>query len=270
MRTRSAEDPVAAARRLVGSAQRVVALTGAGISTDSGISDFRGPDGVWTRDPDAERRATIGVYVGDPAVRRRAWRSRIAAPADAFEPNAGHRALVALEHQGKLDTLVTQNVDGLHQRAGSDPVRVVELHGTVADVVCLTCGDRRPAAATLARVRAGEADPACLVCGGVLKSATISFGQSLVAADLARAEEAARRCDLLLAVGTTLAVHPAAGLVPLAADHGAAIVVVNAEPTPYDHIADVVVRTPIGEALPAVVGPGGGPGERRPPQRRVT
>ncbi len=260
----SVEDAVAAARRLVASARRVVALTGAGISTDSGIPDFRGPEGLWTKDPGAERRATLDAYVRDPEVRRRAWRTRLEALAASAEPNAGHRALVSLERQGKLDTLVTQNVDGLHQRAGSDPERVVEVHGTVRDVVCLACGDRHPAAEALERVRSGEEDPACLRCGGLLKTATISFGQALVAADLVRAEQAARRCDLLLAVGTTLAVHPAAGLVPLASDHGATVVIVNAEPTPYDRVADVVVRTPIGEALPAIVGLGGGP-EGRPP-----
>ncbi len=270
MHQAGARDPVFAARHLVELAERVVVLTGAGISTDSGIPDFRGPDGVWTRDPDAERRATLDAYLGDPEVRRGAWRSRLAAPAGSAEPNAGHLALVALEHQGKLDTLVTQNIDGLHQRAGNDPARVVELHGTLRDVVCLACGDRHPAAATLARVRAGEEDPACLHCGGVLKSATISFGQSLVAADLERAARAARRCDLLVAVGTTLAVHPAAGLVPLAADHGADVVIVNAEPTPYDRVADVVVRTPIGEALPVILGPGDGLEGLQPPQRRVT
>jgi len=229
-------------------------LTGAGISTESGIPDFRGPQGIWTKDPSAERLASIEAYLSDPDVRRRAWRNRLESPTWSAEPNAGHLALVDLERAGKLDTLVTQNVDGLHHAAGNDPSRIVEIHGTMRDVVCLACGDRGPAAPTLERVRQGEEDPACLRCGGILKSATISFGQSLVAEDLVRAEAAAARCDLLLAVGTSLAVYPAAGLVPVAADHGARVVIVNAEPTPYDLLADAVVRQPIGESLPAIVG----------------
>jgi NAD-dependent deacetylase len=247
-------DPVAEARRLVAAAQRVVALTGAGVSTGSGIPDFRGPNGVWTKDPSAERLSTLDAYMGDPAVRARAWQGRIRSPAWTAEPSAGHRALAALGRQGRLHLLVTQNIDGLHQRAGTDPDRVVEIHGTIRDVVCMACGNRAPAGPTLERVAAGESDPACLDCGGILKSATISFGQSLVPEDLARAEAAARACDLLLAVGTTLAVYPAAGLVPLAASHGAAVVIVNAEPTDFDGLADAVVRQPITTALPLIVG----------------
>ncbi|MGH9087373.1 MAG: SIR2 family NAD-dependent protein deacylase [Acidimicrobiales bacterium] len=230
-------------------------LTGAGISTESGIPDFRGPQGVWTKDPAAERLSTLDAYLRDEEVRRRAWRTRLSSPTWAARPNAGHLSLVALERQGKLDTLVTQNIDGLHQLAGNDPAKVVEIHGTMRAIVCMACGDRGPAATTLERVRAGEEDPACLRCGGILKSATVSFGQSLVPADLERAEQAARRCDLLLAAGSSLGVHPAAGLVPLAADHGAAVVIVNAQPTPYDRVADAVVREPIGQALPAIVAP---------------
>lgn len=255
-----AADPLGAARGLVAGARQVVVLTGAGISTDSGIPDFRGPQGVWTRDPAAERLATLDAYTGDPAVRRRAWQGRLTSPTWSAEPNAGHRALVALERRGSLSLLVTQNVDGLHQAAGSDPSLVVEIHGTMREVVCMRCGDRGPAGPTLDRVRSGEEDPSCLAstaaggtCGGILKSATISFGQQLVAEDLERAEAAARACDLLLAVGSSLAVHPAAGLVPLAADARAPVVIVNAEPTPYDHLATVVVRGRIADVLPAVL-----------------
>ncbi|HUO47214.1 MAG TPA: Sir2 family NAD-dependent protein deacetylase [Acidimicrobiales bacterium] len=242
------------ARRAVAGATRVVVLTGAGISTDSGIPDFRGPKGVWTKNPEAEKLSTLQTYVADPDVRRRAWRQRLDSPAWQAEPNAGHRALVGLERRGVLDTLVTQNIDGLHQAAGSDPARVVEIHGTMREVACLSCGARAPMPDILDRVRAGEEDPACEPCGGILKSATISFGQSLVPEDLERADAAARGCDLLLAVGSTLSVYPAAGLVPTAYQAGAVIVIVNAEPTEYDGIADVVVRTPIGEALPVIVG----------------
>ncbi len=247
---------MAAARRLVGAARRVVALTGAGISTDSGIPDFRGPQGVWTKDPEAERLSTLDAYLGDPDVRRRAWRNRLESPTWSARPNAGHLALVDLERQEKLDVLVTQNIDGLHQEAGNDPQKVIEIHGTMREVVCMACGDRGPARPTLDRVRDGEGDPACRRCGGILKSATISFGQSLVAADLFRAERAVHRCDLLLAVGTSLGVYPAAGLVPLAAGHGAAVVIVNAEPTPFDDVADAVVHQPIGAALPAIIAAG--------------
>lgn len=247
------EGPVDIARRLIRDARAVVVLTGAGVSTDSGIPDFRGPNGVWTKNPAAERLATLDAYLEDKEVRRQAWRNRLHSPTWAAQPNTGHGALVTLERQGKLDTLVTQNIDGLHQKAGNDPAKVVEIHGTMRQVVCMACGDRGPAEPTLDRVRSGEEDPPCLRCGGILKSAVISFGQSLVAADLARAEQAARRCDALLAVGTSLAVYPAAGLVPLAAGHGAAVVIVNAEPTSYDHLADAVVRDPISQALPAII-----------------
>ncbi|HXQ19500.1 MAG TPA: Sir2 family NAD-dependent protein deacetylase [Acidimicrobiales bacterium] len=246
-------DPVEVARRLIRDARRVVVLTGAGISTDSGIPDFRGPEGVWTKNPEAERLATLDAYLEDEEVRRRAWRNRLNSPTWAARPNPGHDALVTLERQGKLDTLVTQNIDGLHQMAGNHPVKVVEIHGTMRQVVCMACGDRGPAGPTLERVLSGEEDPPCLGCGGILKSAVISFGQSLVATDLVRAQQAARRCDVLLAVGTTLAVYPAAGLVPLASDHEAAVVIVNAERTPYDHIAEAVVRDPISRALPAII-----------------
>jgi NAD-dependent protein deacetylase/lipoamidase len=237
-------------RGWIGACERLVVLTGAGISTESGIPDFRGPRGVWTRNPEAEKQSTIQHYVADPEVRRRAWRSRLESPAWTATPNAGHRALAELERRGKLDTLITQNIDGLHQAAGSSPARVVEVHGTMREVVCLACGERAPMDRALARVRAGEADPPCRTCGGILKSATISFGQSLVPEDLRRAELAARRCDLMLAVGTKLSVWPVAGVVPVAKDAGARVVIVNAEPTEMDSLADAVLRGAIGEILP--------------------
>jgi NAD-dependent deacetylase len=239
---------------------RIVVLTGAGISTDSGIPDFRGPNGLWTKDPAAERMATIDVYRQDPEVRRQAWQHRLTSPFWAAEPNEGHAAIVALERAGRLDTLVTQNIDRLHHKAGSDPARIVEIHGNTAEIICLSCHHRQPAEPVHDRVRAGELDPACTevqpngaTCGGILKSATISFGQSLVAADLMRAEAAARRCDLLLAVGSTLAVYPVAGLVPIAANAGARVVIVNGGPTEMDAVADVAVQGPIGTLLPRLV-----------------
>jgi NAD-dependent deacetylase len=243
------------ARRLVAEAETVAVLTGAGISTDSGIPDFRGPNGVWTRNPGAEKSATIQNYLADPEVRKRAWRNRLDSQAWVAEPNAGHRALVGLERQGKLHTLITQNIDGLHQAAGSDPGLVVEVHGTIREVGCLNCGERAPMERALDRVRAGEEDPECRTCGGVLKSATISFGQSLVADDLGRAERAARECDLLLAVGSTLSVYPICDVVPIAKRLGAAVVIVNAEPTRFDDLADALVRDSISDALPTIVSP---------------
>jgi NAD-dependent protein deacetylase/lipoamidase len=246
-------DRIGEVRSLIAAATRIVALTGAGISTDSGIPDFRGPQGLWTKNPGAERRATIHHYVADPEVRRAVWQSRLASPAWTAWPNAGHRALVDLERQGRLALLVTQNIDELHQRAGSDPALVVELHGTMRQVMCLSCGDRGPMEPVLERLRAGEDDPACRTCGGILKAATISFGQDLVIEDLERARLGAVNCDLLLAVGSTLRVSPANGLVPLAHAVGARVIIVNAEPTPYDGIADAVLSDPISEVLPALV-----------------
>lgn len=259
------EDPdeiaaIERAKELIGSARHIVVLTGAGISTDSGIPDFRGPNGVWTKDPSAEKLATYSNYVNDPEIRKRAWRSRLESTTWAAVPNAGHLALLELERRGVLDLLVTQNIDGLHLLAGHDPERVVEIHGTMRFVVCLRCGDRLPTRQVLERVTAGEEDPTCRSattygeCGGMLKSDTISFGQDLVADDLYKAERATRLCDLMLAVGSTLSVYPAAALVPSAKRHGASVVIVNGEPTGYDPIADAVIRSPISEALPLVVG----------------
>src|SRR5690349_11202149 len=244
---------VAVARALVDDAERVVVLTGAGISTDSGIPDFRGPKGVWTMNPAAEKASHIDHYLGDPEVRRAAWQRRLEPGRVQPQPNDGHRALVDLERSGRLHALVTQNVDGLHLEAGTDPALVVEVHGSARDVMCLSCGERAPMERALERVRAGEDDPACRTCGGILKSATISFGQGLVAEDLERAGAAARRCDLMLAIGTKLSVYPIAGVVPVAKEAGARVVIMNAEPTEMDALADVVLRGSISELLPRLV-----------------
>ncbi|WP_433058069.1 SIR2 family NAD-dependent protein deacylase [Dactylosporangium sp. CS-033363] len=232
---------------------KVVALTGAGISTDSGIPDFRGPNGVWTRDPEAMKLSSIEHYVADPEVRRRAWQERLTHPAWGAVPNAAHRALADLDRAGLLDAVITQNIDGLHQRAGLDPARVIELHGTIHETECLQCGARGPMDDTLARVRSGEPDPTCLGCGGMLKSATISFGQQMNMTTLTAAAEASMYCRTFLAIGTSLTVHPAAGLVSVASKQGARIVILNDAETPYDHLADELIREPIGEVLPALV-----------------
>jgi NAD-dependent deacetylase len=231
----------------------VAALTGAGISTDSGIPDFRGPSGLWTRDPGAEKMSTYQVYVTDPAVRRRSWQARLAHPAWTAEPNAAHVALARLAASGIDTRVITQNIDGLHQRAGLPDNRVLELHGTMYSAVCVDCGDRRAMADTLARVRAGEADPACPECGGILKSATVMFGQALDAGVLSQAAAAARAADVFLAIGTTLTVEPAASLCAVAVRAGAPLVIVNRDPTPYDGLATALVREPISSAVPAIV-----------------
>ena len=241
------------ARAWLRAARNVVVLTGAGISTESGIPDFRGPQGVWTKDPDAEKLSNIHYYLSDPRIRQKAWRSRLDTLAWNAQPNAGHRALAALEQRGKLHTLITQNIDGLHQLAGNSAEKVIEIHGTMRYVRCMSCDYYAPMDIIAARLQAGEADPDCPQCGGILKSATISFGQNLVAADLQRAEQAAATCDLLLAVGSTLSVYPAAGVVPLAKNAGAKIIIINGGPTEMDDLADVVLCGKIGTYLPALV-----------------
>jgi NAD-dependent deacetylase len=247
-------DDFDAARKWVDEAERISVLTGAGISTDSGIPDFRGPNGVWTKNPGAEKTATLSHYMSNPDVRRQAWRNRVESPMWDAQPNTGHLAIAALEKTGKVIAVITQNVDGLHLKAGSDPDRLIEVHGNTREVVCMQCGETAPMERALDRVRQGEEDPPCRTCGGILKSATISFGQNLVEDDLIRADHAARSCDLLLAVGSTLGVYPVAGVVPIAKRHGARIVIINAERTEMDDIADAVLRGPISELLPALVG----------------
>ena len=238
------------AEQWIRSASRVVALTGAGISTESGIPDFRGPQGVWTKNPKAEKLSNIHHYMSDPDVRKAAWQHRLVHPAWHATPNNGHRALVDLERAGRLHAVITQNIDGLHQRAGNSPDRVIEVHGTVHEYVCMACGVRGPMQIVLDRVRGGEADPPCTGCGGILKSATISFGQALVPEVIERAMDAASESDVFLAIGTTLQVFPVAGAVPRAKSAGARVVILNAEPTGFDEMADVVIREQIGDALP--------------------
>ena len=244
---------IEAAKGWVAGAQRIVVLTGAGISTDSGIPDFRGPQGVWTKNPHAEKMSNIHYYLADPEVRKASWQNRLASPAWSAKPNPGHMALVELERQRKLHALITQNIDELHQLAGNSPELVLEVHGSMRRFMCFGCGMRGPMQLVLERVRAGEDDPRCRDCDGILKSDTISFGQQLVPEVIDRAMHAAGEADVFIAVGTSLQVYPIAGAVPAAKAHGARLVIVNAQPTPFDDIADAVLRDPIGEALPAIV-----------------
>ena len=241
--------------RWLADAATVVVLSGAGISTDSGIPDFRGPQGVWTRDPGAERMATIRHYLADPDLRKRSWQTRLSSPIWEAEPNAGHLALARLEPRV---TVITQNIDGLHQKAGSQ--WVVELHGSAWDSRCTNCGDVRPMRETLARVTAGEDDPPCLICSGILKSATISFGENLDHDVIGAAVAATETAEVFLAVGSTLGVHPAAGLVPHARRTAARVIIANAEPTPYDDLADLVFRESLSEILPSITDPECRPG----------
>ncbi len=241
-------------RAWVAAAQRIVFLTGAGISTESGIPDFRGPQGVWTRDPQAEKLSNIHYYVADAEIRRKSWQARLEHPAWSARPNAGHLAIAELDRCGKLHALITQNIDGLHQKAGTSPGRVIEVHGSVLAAVCLSCGWKGPMQATLDRVRAGEADPPCEQCGGILKSDTISFGQPLVPEVIDRAMRTAAEADLFVSVGTSLQVYPIAGTVAIAKQAGARVVIVNAEPTALDRLADAVLRKAIGATLPLIAG----------------
>ncbi len=238
---------------LLREARSVAVLTGAGISTESGIPDFRGPDGVWTKNPEAERTATIQHYVANRDHRVNSWANRAGSPMQTAEPNAGHLALAELECKGKLDTLVTQNIDGLHHDAGTSRERIIEIHGTVRDYACLDCTDRGPIEVVLDRVRDGDEDPHCRSCGGLLKSATISFGQALVASDLERAQLAAANSDLFLAIGTSLTVYPVAALPEIAIQYGARLVILNAQETPYDSTASAILRDRLGDVLPRIV-----------------
>ena len=246
------DEAIAAAGSFVTAAERIVVLTGAGISTDSRIPDFRGPQGVWTKNPGAEKSATLQNYLADAELRRNSWRNRLDSPMWAAEPNRGHLALTQLEARRKLLLLITQNVDGLHLDAGHDPDKIVEVHGTAKQVGCMSCDYEAPMQEVLDRVRQGDDDPACPTCAGILKSKTISFGQSLIADDLQRAQTASENCDLMLAVGSTLGVYPIANAVPIAKQAGAPVVIVNGSETEMDYLGDVVVRGSISDVLPMI------------------
>jgi len=230
----------------------VTILAGAGISTGSGIPDFRGPDGVWTRDPAAAQLLEHSLYVVDADIRRRTWEMWRDSPVWRAEPTAAHRSLVDLERAGALRAICTQNFDGLHQRAGSAPGRVLELHGSLTGSRCLSCGRTEPTAGILARLDA-DPDPHCASCGGLLATDVVMFGEALPGGVFDAAIDAAASCDVFVVVGSTLTVQPVASLTTVAAEAGARVVIVNAEPTPYDHLAERVERRPIQDALPDLV-----------------
>ena len=242
-----------AVRALIEGAERITVLTGAGISTDSGIADFRGPNGLWTKNPEAEKLATIDHYLADAETRKAAWARRLDSGILDREPNAGHHALVELERSGRLRGLITQNVDGLHRTAGTDPELLVEVHGNVREVECVRCRVTGPIEETVERVVAGEEDPPCLACGGILKPAVVFFGEGLDPVELDRAFAAAEDCDVFLAIGTTLAVSPVNGTARSAVRAGAQLVILNLEETAGDHLASVVLRASISATLPDLV-----------------
>jgi NAD-dependent deacetylase len=238
--------------RLVAATDRLVVLTGAGVSTASGIPDHREPGGR-SRDPEADRRATLEAYLADEQVRRDAWQRRATGPVLAAVPNAAHDAIVALERRGHLHTVITQNTDGLHQLAGNDPSRVVEVHGSVHGARCLACPWTGPVAGVLAKVREGDLDPRCPDCGGIVTTTTVALGESLDPAVLQRAHDATVACDVFLAVGTSLVVHPVALLPRTALRAGAALAVVTIGGTPYDADAAVAIDADAGATLVALV-----------------
>ncbi|MEP7339982.1 MAG: Sir2 family NAD-dependent protein deacetylase [Acidobacteriota bacterium] len=235
---------------LIARSSRIVGFTGAGISTESGIPDFRSPNGIWANN----RMIEYGEFVSSRAGRVEYWRQKVAMWPEmrGAQPNAGHRAFAELERQGRLRAMITQNIDGLHQRAGNTDV--IELHGTTVECECLTCGARISMDAAVERVQAGDVAPECDGCGGLLKPATISFGQSMPALAMKSAVEACQDYDVFLAVGSSLVVYPAASLPELAKQSGAALVIINRTPTPLDEIADLVVNEEIGKALPTLAG----------------
>ena len=221
------------------------------MSTESGIPDFRGPNGLWTKHPEAMKMFDLASYRADPAVRKAAWRVRHDGGILQAEPNDGHSAVAAWETDQRRLTVATQNIDGLQQRANS-ATEVLELHGTFWQSMCLSCDERRPIQDTFARLEDGETDPDCESCGGILKSATIAFGQNLDADVMADAAAAAQACDLAVAIGSTLSVQPAASLCSVAMAGGAPLVIINAEATDYDSFATLVLRGRIGETLQRV------------------
>lgn len=239
-------------RDLLRAARRVVVFTGAGISTESGIPDFRGPGGLWTRNKPIE----FGDFLASEEMRRENWRRKIEVDKTIrpAEPNRGHLAVAALVRRGLATAVVTQNVDGLHQKSGVPDERVIELHGNGTYATCLDCGTRYELDAIKAAFEIDETPPTCMFCGGIVKQATISFGQAMPADAMERAQEATLNCDLFLAVGSSLVVYPAAGFPVMARDNGSTLVILNREPTDLDAFADLVINDEIGPILSAAVG----------------
>jgi NAD-dependent deacetylase len=237
---------------LLADSERIVAFTGAGISTESGIPDFRSPGGVWTRyDP---QDFTFSRYVGSAEVRERSWQMRRDLLAEAPAPNAGHRALARLVEQGKMTAIITQNVDGLHQRSGVPDSKIIELHGNTTYASCLDCGQRYELDPIKHAFQAHGTLPICEKCEGIVKTATISFGQAMPEIQMARAQDETQQCDLFIVLGSSLVVYPAAGFPRIAKRRGASLVILNRDPTDQDDDADLVVHGEIGPTMSRVVG----------------
>ncbi len=242
---------ITAAVEQLADARRIMAFTGAGISTESGIPDFRGPNGVWTRIDPSE--FTYDKYVSNPETRRRSWQARFGSGVLDAQPNAGHRALAELWRSARLLGCVTQNIDGLHQAGGLPDEAVVEVHGNAHRTACLGCGANQPTESLRGRVEAGDEDPHCEACGGILKVTVISFGQMMPEEEMARAYLMARRTDAVLAIGSTLSVYPAAEVPLVAAGRGVPYVIVNRGETDHDPLATVRLEGAAGEILPELV-----------------
>jgi NAD-dependent deacetylase len=249
---RTIEERIQTAVSLIRGASSVVAMTGAGISTESGIPDYRGPGGVW----ETQKPPTIGDYLDNFETRRLFWQRRLTDYPSlvAREPNAGHRALVELERRGVLLAIITQNIDGLHQKAGNSPERVIELHGSAHRIRCVDCGRFWPSDEVQERLRNGEEDPRCPVCGGILRSGTVLFGESLPKAEIEKAVAVSNACDVMLVVGSSLVVNPAAQLPEIARRRGASLIMINRTETPLYHLADVRILGEAGPTLSDVIG----------------
>ena len=243
---------VHALAQMLDAAQRVVIFTGAGISTESGISDFRSPGGIWTR----MSPIYYQDFIASEEARRESWRRKIAVDKEMVgaKPNRGHRVIAELVRRGKVSTVITQNIDGLHQESGVAQARLIELHGNTTYAKCLDCGERYELAPIMKAFEKDETLPLCVECQGMVKTATISFGQPMPEAEMAKAEMEARGCDLLIAIGSSLVVYPAAALPAIAKTEGAKMVILNREPTELDRLADLVLNAEIGETLGAATG----------------
>ena len=242
---------IAEAKKWIASSTALVGFSGAGISTESGIPDFRSPGGVWSQN----RTVMFDEFLHSREGRIEYWRQKVAMWPEMrdAEPNAGHKAFADLYHQGKLKVMITQNIEGLHQKSGLPEDAIIELHGTTVTCECLTCGNSISMDEASRRVESGDPAPECEACGGFYKPATISFGQSLNQKDLMLASAAAEGCDVMIAVGSSLQVHPAAGFPVVAKQSGARLIIINRDPTPLDSIADLVLHDEIGAALPQLL-----------------
>lgn len=236
---------------MLAESRRVLVFTGAGVSTESGIPDFRSPGGIWTKYQPIDFRE----FMSSEEARRETWRRKIAVDeaVSRAEPNRGHRAIAHLVTQGKVSSVITQNIDGLHQRSGVPDQQVIELHGNGTYAACLDCSKRYELAEIIAAFMVNEEPPIC-TCGGFIKSATISFGQPMPVEAMRCAQMESKSCDLFLAIGSSLVVYPAAGFPAVAKQNGARLVILNREPTDLDYLADLVLNLEIGPALGTVTG----------------